>query len=164
MPRIYPNIDSETPATGGVCLTCKTNLSHSNPGFRFNVEYSYMNGEDETEVYCSQHGLEYKKRLQENRERIMERRRAHQEKEEAARMREFERLKAESDAVSEGNAAVKAKYDVKELTPYQWRINGVLDLYPVSRKWHDIKNNKRGSYRNVLEFCNWFFNSSQAAK
>jgi hypothetical protein len=28
----------------------------------------------------------------------------------------------------------------------QYRINGVLDLYPVHRRYHDIKSQKRGHY------------------
>lgn len=37
-------------------------------------------------------------------------------------------------------------YDVKQLTPYQYRINGTLDLFPIHQRWHNIKTNKRGHY------------------
>lgn len=40
-----------------------------------------------------------------------------------------------------------AGYAVRELTPYQFRIDGRLDLYPIHKRWHDIKTNRRGSYR-----------------
>ena len=43
-------------------------------------------------------------------------------------------------------ALAKAGYDVVCITPYQYRINGRLDLYPTHRKFHDIKMNKRGRY------------------
>jgi len=37
-------------------------------------------------------------------------------------------------------------YTVIKLTDYQFRINGILDLYPTHRRWHDLKTNKRGEY------------------
>lgn len=49
-------------------------------------------------------------------------------------------------------------YQVRQLTPYQFRIEGRLDVYPVNRKWHDIKSNKRGSYGDVIDFVRTFFN------
>lgn len=35
---------------------------------------------------------------------------------------------------------------VTELTPYQFRINGIIDLYPVHGRFHNIKTGKRGFY------------------
>lgn len=43
------------------------------------------------------------------------------------------------------------EFEVKELTPYQFRINGIIDLYPIHRNWHNIKKNKRGTYKSALE-------------
>jgi hypothetical protein len=43
------------------------------------------------------------------------------------------------------------KYDIKKLTDYQYRINDVLDLYPIHNRWHNIKTNKRGGYKNPLD-------------
>lgn len=37
-------------------------------------------------------------------------------------------------------------YRVEELTPYQFRINRALDLYPTGRRWHNLKTGRRGSY------------------
>ncbi len=37
-------------------------------------------------------------------------------------------------------------FDVVQLTEYQYRINGVLDLYPVRLKFHNIKTQKRGTF------------------
>lgn len=51
-------------------------------------------------------------------------------------------------------------YEVHQFTPYQFRIEGRLDVYPVNRKWHDIKSNKRGSYGDVIEFVRTFFNDT----
>jgi hypothetical protein len=43
------------------------------------------------------------------------------------------------------------KYDIKKLTEYQYRINGILDLFPIHNRWHNIKTNKRGGYKNPLD-------------
>lgn len=44
-------------------------------------------------------------------------------------------------------ALKRAGFSVRELTPYQFRINGRLDLFPIHRRWHDVKTNTRGSYK-----------------
>jgi len=40
-------------------------------------------------------------------------------------------------------------YQVKELTPYQYRINETLDLFITNNKYHDLKNNERGEYTRI---------------
>lgn len=50
-------------------------------------------------------------------------------------------------------------YGAIMLTPYQIRINNRLDIYPVNRRWHDLKNNLRGDYRNMHRFVDEFFAS-----
>lgn len=40
----------------------------------------------------------------------------------------------------------KRGYQVKQLTPYQFRIECVIDLYPKRRRFHNIANQKRGGY------------------
>lgn len=37
-------------------------------------------------------------------------------------------------------------YTVERKTEYQFRINGVLDIYPTNAKFHNIKTGKRGSF------------------
>jgi hypothetical protein len=37
-------------------------------------------------------------------------------------------------------------YRVQALTQYQYRINGVIDIYPVNRRWHDLRSGQRGNY------------------
>lgn len=41
-------------------------------------------------------------------------------------------------------------FEVEKLTEYQYRINKTLDLYPVHRKFHNIKTGKRGTYGKLL--------------
>lgn len=43
-------------------------------------------------------------------------------------------------------ALLKKGHKVSQLTPYQFRINGVLDLFPVHCRYRNIKTNKRGFY------------------
>ena len=43
-------------------------------------------------------------------------------------------------------------YEVERLTQYQYRINGVLDIYPVNKRWHDIRSGERGNYNQMIKF------------
>ncbi len=54
---------------------------------------------------------------------------------------------------------IEEGFTVKKLTDYQYRVNEVLDIYPTNAKYHDIKRNKRGSFRgqNVCMFVRKFF-------
>lgn len=48
-------------------------------------------------------------------------------------------------------------FTVKPLTEFQFRVNDVLDLYPIHNRFHDLKKNRRGGYRNATEFVEKFF-------
>ena len=48
-------------------------------------------------------------------------------------------------------------FEVKQLTPYQFRVNGQLDLFPIHNRYHDIKRNVRGGYKSVVPFVKKFF-------
>lgn len=41
----------------------------------------------------------------------------------------------------------QSNFDVRQLTDYQFRVDGRLDLYPIHRRFHDIKTGKRGTYQ-----------------
>lgn len=43
-------------------------------------------------------------------------------------------------------------YVVKKLTDYQFRINGLIDVYPIHKNYHILKSNKRGTYLNIKTF------------
>lgn len=47
--------------------------------------------------------------------------------------------------------ALSPDYEVIELTPYQFRINRMIDLYPIHRNWHNLKTQKRGTYKTAIE-------------
>ncbi len=51
----------------------------------------------------------------------------------------------------------KYGYTVEIKTPYHFRVNNCLDVYPQNRKWHDIKQNKRGEYEDIFRFAKQFF-------
>lgn len=42
-------------------------------------------------------------------------------------------------------------YKIDRLTPYQWRINDRLDLFPTNRKYHDTFTNERGDWQGALD-------------
>jgi hypothetical protein len=46
------------------------------------------------------------------------------------------------------------------LTPYQIRIEEALDVWVKNRKYHDIRNNRRGRYNNLLPFVRKFLTRS----
>lgn len=48
---------------------------------------------------------------------------------------------------------LKEQYTVVELTPYQYRIDGILDIYPSNKKWHLIPTNERGRFRTVEDIA-----------
>lgn len=43
-------------------------------------------------------------------------------------------------------------YMVEELSPYQFRVNGIVDLYPTHNRYHHLKSNRRGGYRDAVQF------------
>jgi hypothetical protein len=43
-------------------------------------------------------------------------------------------------------------YRIEPLTDYQFRINGVVDIYPVNKRWHDLRSGERGSYEEMIKF------------
>lgn len=48
---------------------------------------------------------------------------------------------------------LKAKgHKVLKLNDWQFRINGMLDIWPSTSKFHMLKSNKRGNYRNLVEW------------
>lgn len=44
-------------------------------------------------------------------------------------------------------------FKVERLSPFQWRINNRLDLFPTNRKYHDVIRNERGSYIGAADIC-----------
>lgn len=43
-------------------------------------------------------------------------------------------------------------YTVEKKTDYQFRINGLIDVYPIHNRWHELSTNKRGGAKNLKDF------------
>ena len=140
---IYPNIDGEKECTDGRCLTCNLKLNSQLPGKRFNIEVSYFNGEDEVEIYCLAHAEVRRREIHDMHKNVVDRK-------VQAQRREDDFLGSLLDRLAD-------QYEVKMLTPWQWRIIGVLDVYPKNRSYHDIRVNKRGGYQDVFRLCRQYF-------
>lgn len=74
---------------------------------------------------------------------------------EAQQERRRKRLPIRTDAI---RSLAAEGFRIEEKTPYQFRIEGVLDVYPIHNRYHDLKRNRRGGYRDVREFIHRFFN------
>lgn len=56
------------------------------------------------------------------------------------------------------NALKKKGYKIEWITPYQCRVNGVLDLFPTNWRYHNIKTSKRGIFDKALSIVEEVFN------
>lgn len=56
--------------------------------------------------------------------------------------RRFDRLARRTAKIMELEAE---GFRIEALSPYQFRINGVVDLYPLSGRFHILKENRRGT-------------------
>lgn len=43
-------------------------------------------------------------------------------------------------------------YTVEMKSEYQYRINDIVDVFPVNNRFHDIRTNHRGHYNNIKPF------------
>lgn len=82
--------------------------------------------------------------------------------------KEIQQIKLEKKArkrASETDILLTLKedgFEIQSFTLYHFRVNGVLDIFPTSKKFHDIKADKRGRYKDVLDFVyNHFLTTSQ---
>ena len=46
---------------------------------------------------------------------------------------------------------------VKQLTPYQFRINASVDVWPIHNRYHNLNTNERGGYKDIFQLCQKFF-------
>ncbi|GAI03928.1 unnamed protein product [marine sediment metagenome] len=51
----------------------------------------------------------------------------------------------------------KEGFKIEEKTQYHFRVNNRLDVWPIHNRYHDIKKNRRGGFRNVANFVRNFF-------
>jgi len=43
-------------------------------------------------------------------------------------------------------------YDVEQKSDYHFRINGILDLWPIHNRWHLLSTGERGGAQNLADF------------
>lgn len=48
-------------------------------------------------------------------------------------------------------------FDIRRLTPFHYRVNGRLDIWPIHNRWHDIKTFERGGFSQIGYFVNHYF-------
>ncbi len=104
---------------------------------------TFMNGDAEVEAeFCNAHKKAGNQLLNELRKPLIEAARKRRVEEEKWQANEDSDIQANLDLLkTEG-------FDIKNLNNgYHYRINGILDIFPVGRNYHDIKKNKRGGYR-----------------
>lgn len=63
---------------------------------------------------------------------------------EAQRARRAERLPKRTEEIE---GLRRSGFTVEPLTPYQFRIDGALDFYPIHRRYHVLATGRRGTYR-----------------
>lgn len=51
----------------------------------------------------------------------------------------------------------KDGFQVKELTPYQYRINEALDVFITNDRFHNIKTGERGDFTSIKKLCKELF-------
>lgn len=49
-----------------------------------------------------------------------------------------------------------AGYTVREVSPFHFRVNDTLDLFPTNRRFHWLPTNRRGFYTSAAECCRQF--------
>lgn len=89
------------------------------------------------------------------------------ENEETELWKEYRRIK---QAEARGRLQVRSSeikalrsngFDVRELTPYQFRVDGQLDLFPTHKRFHFILGNKRGGYQNAITVATRFLRTAK---
>lgn len=48
-------------------------------------------------------------------------------------------------------AEIKRLHHVRQITEYQYRIDGKIDIYPSNHKYHILKTGKRGHYNSDIK-------------
>lgn len=130
-------------------ITCKI-CGATGQGYYLWYYPTFMNGDAEVESeFCMVHKKEGNKALNALKAPLIAAAKEEEKKQIAYEIKEREKLESELNVLRE-------KFEVKEFTSYHYRVNGVLDIFPTNRYYHDIKKNKRGDYRNMVEFVTKF--------
>jgi hypothetical protein len=130
------------------CLVC----DFEGTGYTLWYYPTFMNGDAEVEAsFCESHKQEAKKRLHSLRLPLIAEQKRQDEREQIYEQKKSDELKTALKTLQDKG------FEIKDLNNgYQYRINGKLDIFPTNRNYHDIKNNERGGYKNLVGFVNSF--------
>lgn len=130
------------------CLVC----DFEGTGYTLWYYPTFMNGDAEVEgQFCEKHKVEAKKRLNELLLPLIAEQKRRDKQEQIYEQKKSDQLEADLKVLQ------GVGFEIKDLNnSYQYRINGKLDIFPTNRNYHDIKNNKRGGYKNLVGFVKNF--------
>mgnify|MGYP001589352559 CR=1 FL=1 len=131
----YPYLENTKKVKDLTCGRCK---KEHQDGLRLEWQVSWFRGEDEAELVCD---ACYTKQLEEDK--------IQQKKDQ---VRWAIEAKKEAKFWADMKKRLEAKYTVEYLTLYQWRVNGQVDLYITNKRFHVLKTNRRGDYRDMHSF------------
>lgn len=135
--------------------TCKTCGGRTGSPWRIFYNPTFMNGDAEwISDFCENHKGAAKKMVAELRKPLIE-----EAKKQAERKYRYEEKKRAHLMLDLTELQKKGFNWVRLNSNYQIRINNRIDVFPTSKKYHDIKKNKRGEYRTLVGFItNYNFN------
>ena len=65
------------------------------------------------------------------------------------RVRRAKRLPVRTDEIL---ALKRQGYSVEQKSDYHFRINGILDIWPIHNRWHDLRTQERGGAKCLAVF------------
>jgi len=139
MSKRYPYFSDKEKKKNILCNRCHERKD----GYKLEWQVSWFRGDDEYEEICIDC-----ERKRETEEKIQAKHQA---------IRWAKRAQKQEDFWDSMKQRLEAKYHVRYLTQYQWRINDVVDIYPTNRLYHDLVKNERGSYEDMHKFLTKHF-------
>lgn len=65
--------------------------------------------------------------------------------------RQFRKMRVRNKVSDQINSATEKGFKIEWLTPFQCRVNYMLDIYPTNRKYHNLLTGERGMFADVLD-------------
>jgi hypothetical protein len=66
--------------------------------------------------------------------------------------RSAQKVKNRARRTKEIQSLITQGYSVRQLTEYHFRINETLDIFPTAGKFHNLKTQERGVFRDIEKF------------
>lgn len=55
-------------------------------------------------------------------------------------------------------------HDIRQLSPYHFRVNKRLDIWPSSKKAYDLRSHRKFEYDDLVDFVMTYFSESRVAE